>query len=266
MLGGGNQHVGRRERPQGGDRAQSERAGADDGEVRSGGQHGGVHAARSRLDHHRGLVTHVVGNAVQLRLMGNQRERPAAAGVGAVARLQARVEVAERRALTAVAVARRTLRAQRLDAARRARQRRLQDDARAVLELADDFVTGHKREADDRLEVPRALAIDCRQVGATDPGEQRPHPPPLRTGQPRRVDVGQAQRSHPGAAARGQGAGNPRRREPRHRPLEHERLHRVLAIGSSGRFAPGARDQSSVCHPRLRAMAASLASGLTATA
>ena len=36
-------------------------------------------------------------------------------------------------------------------------------------------------------------------------------------------------------------------------------------MGSRGRRAPGARAQSSVCHPRRRAMAASLASGLTAT-
>ena len=60
---------------------------------RSSGEQGGVDAAGQRLDEDGALVRHVVGDAVQLRLVGHELARPAAAGRAAEPDLDARVEV-----------------------------------------------------------------------------------------------------------------------------------------------------------------------------
>jgi hypothetical protein len=70
-----------------GDRAQTHRAGAehchnrilDANECRPA-QQCAMNAARSRLDHYRGFVAHLVGHMMQLALVGKKRGAPPAAG------------------------------------------------------------------------------------------------------------------------------------------------------------------------------------------
>src|ERR1039458_7537029 len=42
---------------------------------------------------------------------------------------------------------------------------------RATLDIADDFVTGNERKADDVLEIAGAATIQGRKIGAADTGE-----------------------------------------------------------------------------------------------
>ena len=143
---------------------------------------------------------------------------------------------------------------------------------RAVVEVADHLVAGDEREAHDRLEVPRRAAVDGGQVAAADAGQAGPDPLPLGPGQRRLVDVGQPQRPDPGARRRcatPTPPGRPRSwgsdRSNSSAFIGRARRGGLGPIGSSGRGPPGAFGQCSTCQPRLRAMAASLASGLTAT-
>ena len=75
----------------------------------------------------------------------------------------------------------------------------------------------------------------------------------------------------PAAGARPPSRRHPGRGEAGDGPLDLQRLHRAAGAdaagteGSSGRGPPGAFGHCSTCQPRLRAMAASLVSGLTAT-
>ena len=76
-----------------GERQQPDRPRADHGDVLARldvGDRGGVQRAGQRLDQHGVLVGQVVGHGVQLRLVRDQPLAPAAAGVAAVAGLQAR--------------------------------------------------------------------------------------------------------------------------------------------------------------------------------
>src|SRR5947208_11421650 len=108
--------------------------------------------------------------------MGDERERPPSTRVGAIADLQAGVDMTEGGALAAVALPRRTPVAHRLDATRLTGERGPHHDACAVLELADHLVAGDEREADDGLEVPRAVTVDRRQVRPADASQPWPHP------------------------------------------------------------------------------------------
>ena len=166
-----------------------------------------------------------------------------------------------------------------------------------VLQDPDHLVTGDEGEADDVLEVARAATVQRGEVGTADPGQGRPEPVPGLAGQLGRVHVEELQRPDAGPPARAEDGGDPRGGEAGKVPLEDERLHRAppgaapgtrrrapvraawltrlpyrsdLGVssgpsGSNGRAPPRLLAQCSTCQPRRRAMAASLASGLTAT-
>ena len=108
----------------------------------------------------------------------DERAAPAPAGVGAEARLQPGLQVPERDALTPIGGALGAGLARRVDATRRARQHRLDDDARAVVEVAHDLVPGHERKRDDGLEPARRTPRNRGQVGTADAGQTRAHPMP----------------------------------------------------------------------------------------
>ena len=127
---------------------------------RIGWRERGVDGAGGRLDHHGGLVAHVVGHGVELAGVGDHRRAPAAAGVAAEAGLQPGLEVAEGQPLAVAEVAAGAGRAGRVDAAGHAAEHRLQHDAAVVVGVGHDLVAGDEREADDRLEV---AAGACRR-------------------------------------------------------------------------------------------------------
>ena len=116
--------------------------------------------------------------------------------------LQPRLEVAERDALAVAESPPAHAGHRRDDAASDAAEHRLDHDAGAVVEIADDLVAGHERERHDRLEVAGRLAVDGRQVAAADAGEPRADAHPARPGQVRRVDVDAAAAGRRGAPAR----------------------------------------------------------------
>jgi hypothetical protein len=116
---------------QGGDGEQAEGAGADDGDGVVGpdvGGERGVDRAGGGLDHHRGLVAHVVGHRVQLArwatMASTSRRR-----CRSRSRSAARLEAAEGDALAVAEVAVGRRRAHRVDAARDAAEHRFEDDA-----------------------------------------------------------------------------------------------------------------------------------------
>ena len=151
---------------------------------------------------------------------------------------------------------------------------------------AHDLVAGDEGEADEVLEVARAPAVEGGEVRAADSCEKRPpHRCQSGSGQFGRFGVDEPQRPDRGRASRaGDGGHDPwrlrtgrrcaRARGPssstssatsnrshqRETPVV-QRAHRQQA--SASRLLPDA--QCSVCHPLRRAMAASFASGLTAT-
>ena len=143
--------------------------------------------------------------------MGDHHLGPAAAGALAEARLQAGFEVAERDALAAVHVAGTAAGAERLDAPDLAVQHGHEHGPRAVVEVADDLVARHEREADDRLEVARRAPVDRGQVGAADAGQAGPEGDPAIRGQAGLVQVPQAE----GRRARRRRGGAHRRSPPR---------------------------------------------------
>ena len=109
--------------------ARPERARAEHGHHVAGvdlGVEGGVHGAGGRLDHDGVVVAQLVGDDVELAAVGDQPGgRPPAAGVGAVADLQARGEMAEGDALAAARAAFAAGGARRRDAAGDAAEHRL---------------------------------------------------------------------------------------------------------------------------------------------
>ncbi len=227
VLGGGEEGAAEvAETADGGDREQTEGAGADDRRLAGVDATGGVHRARGRLDQHGLLVGQVVGDGDELGLVGDEQGRPPAAGRLAEPGLQARFEVPEGDALAEVRAVGRAHVAHRLDAPHDAGEDGDEHDSPAVVGVAHDLVAGHERERDDGLEVAGGVAVDRRQVGAADPGEAGAHAHPTRTGELGRVDVGQPQRADPRAAPGRQPAGDGRGRVPRHLPLEQQRLHR----------------------------------------
>ena len=223
MFGRGDEAAGQRVGAERGDRAETERARPDDGNGVAGdaGCDRGVDRARRRLDHHRGLVAHPVGHAVQLALVGDERGAPAAARVGAEAGLQTGLQVAEGETLASIGGALGTGFARRVDAAGRAGQHGLDDDTRAVVEVAHDLVPGHERERHDGLEPAGRTSLDRCQVRAADPRETGPHPLPAGSGERGLLRVArERERARlPCDARRGQ-AGQ--------RPFEDERLHPAL--------------------------------------
>ena len=217
-----------------GDRGEAHRAGAEDGDDRlggrvdgrrAGGHQGGVDAAGERLDEHGPLVGHVVGDRVELAVVGPEPRRPAAAGRAAEAGLDAGLEASRRQVGVVVAVGRRGALERRGEAAGGVTEHRFEHDARAVVELADDLVAGHEREAHPVVEVRRRVALDHRQVAAADPGEARVHPLEARSGQLRVVDLGEVERPDPHRGGRRQRRRDPGQPEPPDRPLHLQRLH-----------------------------------------
>ena len=272
VLGRGDEGAGTDVAAYGGDGAQADgaRPEHDDGRrLIDPRPEGGVDRAGGRLDHHRRLVGHVVGDGVELALVRHHGRRPTTARVGAVADLQAGLELAQGEVLAAAGQAGGAERAGRVDPSGPAAEHRLDHDPAAVA-VGDDLVARHERERHDRLEVAGRLPVDRGQVGAADPGQAGPDPPPARPGQVGLVDVGQAQRAEPGARPGRQPAGHHGRPVAGQVAAELEGAHQAEAPrrgarGSRGTGAPGALVHCSMCHPRLRAMAASLGSALTAT-
>ena len=124
------------------------------------------------------------------------------------------------------------------------------------------------------LEVARAAAVERRKVRAADAGKPRLHPHPSLTGQLGWVGLEQLERTDTDSVARStDGRRDARRCETGNVPLEHECLHETLLLSPGRRVAtascrlgaPLVRPQCSIGHPRRRAIAASFASGLTAT-
>ena len=167
----GAHHDGRhaREPPQCRHREQTERAGADHcggaavGHLRS---QCGVDASGGGLDHHGGLVAQVVGaerpERVQLRAVRREHLRPAAAGRGARAGLEAGFDLAADQVAVVVAVCRRGARPWRGRAVRLRAQHRLEHHAGAVVSVAHHFVARHERERHQRLEIARHLPVHRR--------------------------------------------------------------------------------------------------------
>ena len=111
------------------------------------------------------------------------------------------------------------------DASRDATEHWLDDDARVVVAVGDDLVTGHEGERHDRVEVPRRSAVHRREVAAADARETRPDAFPTRTRKVGRIGVDEAQRTHPSAAAGQHLARHARGGIPRDLPFEEQRLH-----------------------------------------
>src|SRR4051812_2384904 len=113
------------------------------------------------------------------------------------------------------------------------------------------------------------MPVDRGEVAAADARESRANADPVLAGQLRLVDVGEGERPDRRAASGGEAPGDGRGRVLRHLALEQQRLHRTTtcggAMGTSFRGPPGAFSKCSTSQPRLRAMAASRVSGLTAT-
>ena len=197
------------------------------------GLEGGVDAAGERLDEHGALVGDVVADAVQLGLVGDELRRPAAARRAAEPGLDACVEVAGGEVGVVVAVAGRGAVERWAEAAGLVAEHRLEHDAGAVVELADDLVAGHEREADPVVEVRRGVALDHRQVGSADPGEAGVDAVPARARELRRIDSGVLQRPDPHRRRRRQ---RRRHASPTARRSTHlQRLHPSVPSIESGR-------------------------------
>ena len=177
-----------------GDRRQAHRAGAEHRDDRSrrrvlaGGdrrcaQQRGVDAAGERFDEHRPLVGHVIGDRVELRRVGDERRRPAAAGRAAEPGLDARLERPGGEVGVVVAVAGRGALERRSEAAGLVAEDRFEDHPRAVVEFADHLVAGDERERHPVVEVQRGVALDERQVGSADAREAGVHPLPAGAGE-----------------------------------------------------------------------------------
>ena len=91
-------------------------------------------AAGQRLDEHGALVGHVVGDPVELRLVGHELAGPAAAGRAAEPDLDARVEVAGDEVGVVVAIARRGVLERQGNAASGVAEHGFEHDAGAVVE------------------------------------------------------------------------------------------------------------------------------------
>src|SRR2546428_5015538 len=114
-------------------------------------------AAGEWLDQHRGLVGHRRRHGVQLAGMRDEHLAPSSPGVGAVAGLEPDLDrplgdvVAKARAALGAA------RARRLDSAHLAAERRLDDDARSVVERAHHLVTRYEGITGQGIEVQRCM-------------------------------------------------------------------------------------------------------------
>ena len=227
VLGSGDERLRCRVLSQRGGDAEPERARAEHRDDRAGFdvRHDRVHRTRCRLDHDRGVVAHVGRHRVELRLVGDHERRPAAARVAAEAGLQPWLDVPERDALAVAEVAACARGAEGSDASRDATEHWLDDDARVVVAVGDDLVTGHEGERHDRVEVPRRSAVHRREVAAADAREARPDAFPTRTRKVGRIGVDEAQRTDPSAAAGQHLARHARGGIPRNLPFEEQRLH-----------------------------------------
>ena len=227
VLGADDQRLRRGVLPSGGGDAESERAGAHHDDHRAGLEvrHHRVDRTCGRLDHDGGVVAHVVGNGVQLRLVGDHEGRPAAARVAAEARLQPRLDVPERDALAVAEIAAGARRAEGRDAPSDATEHRLEHDARVVVAVGDDLVAGHERERDDRVEVAGRPAVDGREVAAADAGEPRADAHPARAGQLGRIGVDEPQRADASAPSRQHLARHAGRGVAGDLAFEEQRLH-----------------------------------------
>ena len=153
----------------------------------------------------------------------------------------------------------------------------------AVVEVADHLVAGDEGERHDRFEVAAGMTVDGGQVAAADAGEPGPDPLPARR---RAARAGRCPSGPAGPyAAPRPGTSRPATAAAAYRrglrlytsAFTASRLHGFMAhrgtrlpgrrgaSGSGLSGAPAILDHCSTNHPRLRAMAASRVSGLTAT-
>ena len=117
-------------------------------------------------------------DAVDLAVVGDELGRPAAAGGAAEPGLDAGADRAGGQVPVVVAVAGRGTVERRGEAAGGVAEHRFEDDAGAVVELADHLVAGDERERHQVVEVERGVALDHRQVGAADPRQPGADPVP----------------------------------------------------------------------------------------
>ena len=195
MLGRGDEAAGQRVGAERGDRAETERARSDDGDGVAGdaGGDGGVDRARGRLDHHRGLVAHPVGHAVELALVGDERGAPAATRCRCRSRSAGRAAGGRRRcARTDRWRPRHTLRtAGRCRGPRTpapARRRRAVPSSRSPTTSWPGTNGNETMGSNQRDERPSTVARSEPQM----PGQARPHPVPAGAGELRLLDLGEA--------------------------------------------------------------------------
>ena len=193
------------------DAGEPERSGpVDDGTTRQGWgvAHDGVEGDREGICEHGRLVGHGVGYRMQHRVVGSQQLGPGAGRVGDDTDVDARSELSLREAPAQAQVAGLARRARRIDATRAAGQPGVEHDALTDLEslcrrpeldhLGDHFVTGHVREGRERRHrVVHVAVAEVTQhelrIGTADSREQRSGQHPVRTDQPRILDVVEAE-------------------------------------------------------------------------
>jgi hypothetical protein len=198
-----------------------------------------------RVRQHRGLVADVVGDGEQLRGV-----RAEALGVRAEGR-RAVPEVNRDRQVAGAEVAAPGVAsglaglARRVDAARNARQPRVEHHPSAVAHPpSDHLVAQHVRKRHKRGErvVSGAVQQDLLHVGAAKARKRGLHPHPVVGGQRQLVDVLDADRREPGNKGAGVDApADGRGRLPGQAVPEHQRLHVdppcPSAVSSAGRSA-----------------------------
>ncbi len=212
-----------------------------------------MHGAGGRLDHDRRLVAPAVGHLVQLQFVGDQGQRPAAAGVGAVIRSAGRAAGGRRPGARSgwCGPPRRAGRAGRCPGRRQCRTGSITTRRPSAASPTTSWpgtngkLTIGSNHRDDR---PSTVARSLPQIPDRR-GRTTCHSGP---GQRRRIDVGQPQRAGPPAAARSPARRHPGRGEPGDRPVDLQRLHaarpdRQQGPGPARAPSASARRASPVC-------------------
>ena len=182
MLGDRDQSLRRGEELDGCDCEQADRARTrHDNDVifRRAPAQRGVNAACQGLDEHGRLVRESLRHRMDLARVGDQDLSPPAARVGAVTSLQTDLDRALGHVVAEPWPALGAAGARRVDAAHDAAQRRLDHDARPVIESPYDLVARHKWIAGQRIEVKRNMPADRREVRAADAADVRHHADPV---------------------------------------------------------------------------------------
>ena len=162
----------------------------------------------------------------------DQSGGPATSRVGAIAGLEAGLDMAKGDPLTSSLAARGASWAEGLDPAGFTAEHGLEYGSPPVegppLDIANDLMAGHEGKADDVLEVAGAATVQGGEIGATDAGEAGTEPHPSRSRKIEGVDLDQFQRSDTHTFARADECrGHAGGCEPRDVAVELEGSHRT---------------------------------------